>query len=69
MRWPGCLSRRQAFLLSVGKGSPTIFFIENPMQIKTCGIVLHKTKYSENSVIVNIFTREAGVQSFIVKGA
>ena len=39
------------------------------MQIKTRGIVLHKTKYSENSVIVNIFTREAGVQSFIVKGA
>jgi DNA repair protein RecO (recombination protein O) len=69
MRWPGCLSRRQAFLLSVGKGSPTPIFIENPMQIKTRGIVLHKTKYSENSVIVNIFTREAGVQSFIVKGA
>ena len=39
------------------------------MHVTTRGIVLHKTKYSENSVIVNIFTREAGVQSFIVKGA
>ncbi len=39
------------------------------MHITTRGIVLHKTKYSENSVIVNIFTRDAGVQSFIVKGA
>lgn len=39
------------------------------MHVTTRGIVLHKTKYSENSVIVNIFTREAGVQSFMVKGA
>lgn len=39
------------------------------MLISTRGIVLHRTKYAENSVIVNIFTREAGVQSFIVKGA
>lgn len=39
------------------------------MQVSTRGIVLHKTKYSESSVIVNIFTREAGVQSFMVKGA
>lgn len=39
------------------------------MQVATKGIVLHKTKYSESSVIVNIFTREAGVQGFIVKGA
>lgn len=39
------------------------------MHVATKGIVLHKTKYSESSVIVNIFTREAGVQGFIVKGA
>lgn len=39
------------------------------MNITTKGIVLHKTKYSETSVIVRIFTREAGVRSFIVKGA
>ncbi len=39
------------------------------MNIKTKGIVLHKTKYSETSVIVRIFTRTSGVQSFIVKGA
>lgn len=39
------------------------------MQVATEGIVLHKTKYSESSVIAQIFTREAGVQSFIVKGA
>lgn len=39
------------------------------MNIKTKGIVLHKTKYSETSVIVSIFTRTSGVKSFIVKGA
>lgn len=39
------------------------------MNISTRGIILHKTKYAETSVIVQIFTRFAGVQSFIVKGA
>lgn len=39
------------------------------MDITTTGIVLHKVKYSESSIIVKILTRDAGVQSFIVKGA
>lgn len=39
------------------------------MKINSRGIVLNKTKYSETSVIVRIFTRESGVQSFILKGA
>ena len=39
------------------------------MNISSRAIVLNKTKYSESSVIVKVFTREAGVQSFILKGA
>lgn len=39
------------------------------MNIHTKGIVLHKTKYSDTSVIARIYTRVAGVQSFMVKGA
>ncbi len=39
------------------------------MQITTKGIVLHKTRYSESSVIVKIFTKDAGVQSFMLKTA
>ena len=39
------------------------------MHISTRGIVLHKTKYSETSIIANVFTRSSGMQSFIVKGA
>ena len=39
------------------------------MNIRSRAIVLNKTKYSESSVIVKMFTREAGVQSFILKGA
>lgn len=39
------------------------------MHIRTRAIVLNKTKYSESSVIVKVFTREAGVQSFILKSA
>lgn len=35
---------------------------------KTSGIVLHHFKYGETSVIAKIFTREAGLQSFIVPG-
>ena len=38
------------------------------MNIRSRAIVLNKTKYSESSVIVKMFTREAGVQSFILKG-
>ena len=39
------------------------------MNIRSRAIILNKTKYSESSVIVKVFTREAGVQSFILKGA
>lgn len=39
------------------------------MHISTQGIVLHKVKYSESSIIVKIFTRSHGVQSFMLKGA
>ena len=39
------------------------------MHIRTRAIVLNKTKYSDSSLIARIFTREAGVQSFILKGA
>ena len=39
------------------------------MNIRSRAIILNKTKYSESSVIVKAFTREAGVQSFILKGA
>jgi DNA repair protein RecO (recombination protein O) len=35
---------------------------------KTSGIVLHHFKYGETSVIAKVFTREAGLQSFIVPG-
>ena len=37
------------------------------MNIRSRAIILNKTKYSESSVIVKAFTREAGVQSFILK--
>lgn len=35
---------------------------------KTCGIVLQATKYSESSLIVKIYTRDNGLQSFIISG-
>lgn len=35
---------------------------------KTSGIVLHHFSYGETSVIAKVFTREAGLQSFIVPG-
>ncbi len=38
------------------------------MICKTDGIVLHSLKYSESSLIVRIFTREAGMQSYLVRG-
>ena len=39
------------------------------MLYKTKGIVLHQFKYSENSIIVKIYTQELGLQSYIIKGA
>lgn len=39
------------------------------MIFKTRGIVFRLTKYGETSVIVNIFTSEFGLQSYIVNGA
>lgn len=39
------------------------------MLTATRGIVLHKTKYSDTSLIVKIFTEVHGLQSFIVQGA
>jgi len=38
------------------------------MIIKTQGIVFHQIKYSESSLIVKIYTRELGIQSYLVKG-
>ena len=39
------------------------------MYTSTPGIVLQTTKYSDNSLIVKIFTRQNGVISFIIKNA
>jgi DNA repair protein RecO (recombination protein O) len=39
------------------------------MIVSTQGIVLQTTKYSDNSLIVKIFTRKSGVVSFIIKNA
>jgi len=39
------------------------------MFVTTKGIVLHKTKFSDTSLIVKIFTEQFGTQSFIVKNA
>ena len=36
------------------------------MLVKTQAIVLHSIKYGETRLIVDMFTREAGRQSFIV---
>lgn len=38
------------------------------MLIKTKGIVIKKTNFSDSGVIVKIFTEELGVQSFFVRG-
>ena len=35
----------------------------------TRGIVLHKTKYSDTSLIVKIFTEEFGLKTYLVQGA
>lgn len=39
------------------------------MIAKTKGIVFHQLKYSETSLIVKIYTREFGLQSYLIKGA
>ena len=39
------------------------------MYTSTQGIVLQTTKYSDNSLVVKIFTRKNGVVSFIIKNA
>lgn len=39
------------------------------MLFKTKGIVLRFTRYGETSIIVNIFTSEFGLQSYIINGA
>lgn len=38
------------------------------MIVKTRGIVLHYIKYSDSSGIVNVFTHQAGRQSYMVRG-
>lgn len=38
------------------------------MTIETEGIVLSQVRYGDNSVVVKIFTREEGLQGFMVKG-
>jgi DNA repair protein RecO (recombination protein O) len=38
------------------------------MQIKTRGIVLQSTDYSESSLVVKVYTEESGMASFIVSG-
>ncbi len=38
------------------------------MIAKTQGIVFHQIKYSETSLIVKIYTRELGIQSYLIKG-
>lgn len=39
------------------------------MFLSTRGIVFHQTKYSDTSLVVKILTEEAGLGSFIIKGA
>lgn len=38
------------------------------MLLSTPGLVLHTTPYAETSVVVKVFTRQLGVQSYLVKG-
>lgn len=38
------------------------------MLVKSPGIVLHTLKYSETSIVSRIFTRELGLQSYMVNG-
>lgn len=36
--------------------------------IHTRGIVLHKLRYAENSLIVRVYTEQLGLQSYLIKG-
>ena len=38
------------------------------MLLSTPGLVLHTPPYAETSVVVKVFTRLLGVQSYLVKG-
>ena len=38
------------------------------MLIKTQGIIFHTKKYSESSLIVDIYTQEKGLRSYIISG-
>lgn len=38
------------------------------MIVKTRGLVLRNTNYSENSLVVKVFTEKFGIQSFLVNG-
>src|SRR5665213_2692691 len=38
------------------------------MLVNTSGIVIRNTKYGEDSVISKIFTREFGMQTYIING-
>jgi len=38
------------------------------MIVKSRGIVLHSTRYSDSSVIVNVFTQQAGRVAYMVRG-
>ena len=39
------------------------------MNVSTKGIVLHRTKYTDSSFIVKIFTERLGLQTYLVQGA
>lgn len=39
------------------------------MLVKTRGLILRNTRYGETSLIVDIYTRELGLQSYILQGA
>lgn len=39
------------------------------MYISTKAVLLHKTKYSDNSLIIKLFTEKSGTQSFLIKNA
>jgi len=39
------------------------------MLIKTKGIVFHTLKYSDTSIITKIYTKESGLQSYLIRGA
>lgn len=46
---------------------PKILYFRGIMQMKTKAIVLHQLKYGDSSIIVDMFTEQAGRLSFIVR--